>query len=467
MKKVGVSLLHFVVAVTTSGVASAADIRRADGFAEGQRLAAEAGVPHLVFVHGSPWQPLSTRLLEEAWEAPRLAEEIAFPAVFTAIAIPEDPDEEEREAFDKRHEGWEARTYSTLPALQIHASDGHLLLIRQGAALRNMAGVPEWGAFLNDALTDAARRRDFRAVLDEMEERDESGEEGKPCVVEVLDGLLGLPITADADALERIALHDPEDSLGWQARLEFKPWDGHLREITAKIGDGKAAEVVEEMDRRLAAGSATPPQQALLLGGKGMALASMDQLATAWKCFEEALAAAPDDPLARALNRHGQRVAGLPLREVFPANSLLRDREVGQNLTRDHATFTLSSASADDKPEHHPSLFRGLHSPSGFAFHTAAEKDAHIIIDLAGDCLLQAVRIVNRNNLHERAATLKLWISADGESWQDVWQADGAAPAWDIPFEEPIRASYLKVGLDSSSPVPFHLLAVDAYGGRD
>jgi hypothetical protein len=198
-----------------------------------------------------------------------------------------------------------------VPALQLYAADGHLLLVRQGRALRELATLGEFAAFLNQTLAHAATYRDLRAALDTAQAGNDPAR-----ALELMDQLLALPLTPDPDTLKRLAQLDPDDRLGWQARLNFKPWDTHLREITDRIRDGKAAGVVEEMDRRLAAGSATPPQRALLLGGKAMALAALDQLPAAWQCFQEALAAAPDDPLARALHRHGLRVAGQPLREA-------------------------------------------------------------------------------------------------------------------------------------------------------
>lgn len=460
------ALLVIVAAIWSATSVLAVDVVRTQGFAEGQKQAAEKGIPHLVLVHGSPsWQPLATTLLDDVWENSRLVNEVNFPVVLTTIAIAENPDKEEQGAFDQRHNGWNPKSYRTLPALQLFSSDGHLLLVRAGKALHDMVGAPEWAAFINQQLAAAATRRQLRAALDSLETQDNKVKQGVGDALPILDQLLALPFNPDADAMERLALHDPEDRLGWLARLEFKSWDAHLREIKASIDDDKANEVIEEMTRRLAAGFATPPQQALLLGGKGMALASMDQLAAAWQNFEQALAVAPDDPLARAVYRYGERVAGRPLRVAFPTDSILRGREVGDNLTRDQATFTLSSAESDN-PQHHASLFRGPYSPSGFAFHTAAEKQAHITIDLAGACALQAIRIVNRNKLQERAASLKLWTSTDGEAWQQVWHAEEAAAAWDIPFKTPINARFLKVGLEADTPVPLHLLAVDAYGQR-
>jgi hypothetical protein len=453
-------IVAIIAAVAAASLASAAEVGRADGFAEGQRLAAGVGVPHLVLVHGAPWQPLGTRLLDVIWNSDALAGSLEQPAILTAIAIPHDPGEEEIRTFNQLHLGWNPKSYSTLPALQLHAADGHLLLVRQGRALRELATPGEFAAFANQVLADAATRRELLAALDAAEaENDQAPAHG------LLDRLLALPFTPDPGTLERLTRLDPDDRLGWQARPGVQPWDTHLREITARIRDGKAAEVIEEMDRRLVAGSATPPQQTLLLGGKGMALASLDRLTDAWQCFQDAHAAAPNDPLARALHRHGIRIAGLPLRETLPDDSTLRGREVGRNLTRDHATFTLSSASSDN-PADHASLFRGQHAAAGFAFHTDAESDAHIVIDLHGDCRLRALRIVNRSTLHQRAETLTLWTSGDGKSWQRQWRAEAPAPAWEVVLDPPVPARFLKLGLDRDTPEHLHLRAVDAYGER-
>ncbi len=445
------------LALLALSLVASAKVERASGFAEGKDLAEKAGAPQLVLVHGSPWQPLSTRLLELVWEKAALENSLESPAVLTTIAIAEAPTEEEAKDFNERHAGWDPKSYSTLPALQIHAADGTRILTRDGRELRTLATPGEFGAFLNDALGLAAKRRELRTRLEGAADDAEA--------LTLIDELLQLPLTPDADLVERLKQLDPGDQLGWQARLGFKPWDPFLREITARIADGEAAAVIEEMEQRLARDHVTPSHRALLLGGKAMALVGLDRGSEAWATFGEALAAAPEDPLARALHRHGLRVAGLPLREAFPTDSALYGREIGENLTRDHASFTLSS-SASDHPEHHASLFRGPYAPSGFAFHTGAEKDAHIVIDLHGDCRLRALRIVNRNKIHERAATLTLWTSVDGRTWERHWQAEEPAPAWDILIDEPITTRFLKLGLDRDTPEHLHLRAVDAYGER-
>jgi tetratricopeptide (TPR) repeat protein len=446
--------------IAAAMMAAAGDIRRAGNFVDGCRAAKETSAPHLVLVHGSPWQPLSTRLMEIAWDTPELAKSLTAPAVLTAIAVPHDSDEEETKAFNQSHKGWDPRSYTTLPALQLYAADGHLLLVRQGRALRDLATPRELTTFLNETLSHAATRRVLLAALDAAEA---GGDNTR--ALDLLDQLFKLPLNADPDSRARLARQDPHDTLGWQARLNFKPWNTHLREVVASIKEGKAAEVIEDMDHRLAARSVPPSQQALLLGSKAMALAELGQLSAAWGCFEEALAAAPEDPLARALHRHGQRIAALPLRELFPPESALQGRKVGRNLTRDHATFTLSSADHDD-PAHHASLFRGAYAPTGFAFHTAAENNAHIIVDLHGNCTLQALRIVNRESNLERAATLTLWTSTDGMTWQNQWRSEAPAPAWDILLDPPVPAGFLKIGLDSATPEHLHLRAVDAFGER-
>ena len=201
------------------------------------------------------------------------------------------------------------------------------------------------------------------------------------------------------------------------------------------------------------------------MGAKGKALASQGKLTEAWHSFQEAQRVDPKGPNGKAMFRYGTRIAGIPSREAFPNQSTLRNKPIGSNLSRDHATFTMSSA-ASDNPKEHPTLFKGNYARSGYAFHTDAEKNAHIVVDLKSPCQVKALRIVNRNNIHERAKTLTVWASTDQKSWQKIWAAKAAAPEWDIPLESPVTARYLKVGLNSPTPEHLHLRAVDVYGTR-
>lgn len=194
-------------------------------------------------------------------------------------------------------------------------------------------------------------------------------------------------------------------------------------------------------------------------------LVKQAKLSEAWVLFEEAKATDPEGPNGKAMWRYGVRVAGLPLRATLPKGSSLNGKELGENLSRGHASFTMSS-SQHDNPEFHSSLFGGPFAPSGFAFHTGSEKDAHIVIDLQGECEIRALLVTNRASSKERAESLTLGSSSDGKEWQTQWQAGEVLPFWGIHLETPVKARFLKLGLDRKTPEFFHLTAVDIYGKR-
>jgi alpha-D-xyloside xylohydrolase len=113
-------------------------------------------------------------------------------------------------------------------------------------------------------------------------------------------------------------------------------------------------------------------------------------------------------------------------------------------------------------------LFGSDNAPDTHAFSTQKERSAHIIIDLRVDKVIQGVSIHNRTgqgrSVLERAATLAMWSSMDGKSWDSVWQAEDVQPVWNFRFKTPIRARYLKIGLQGENFL--HLRRVKLYGPR-
>ena len=80
---------------------------RADGFRAGAALAKQQGVPLLVYVHGSDWNLLGRRLLDEVWDDPgtdRLLRE--FDVVLVDIDVLQSASEDDREKFNQLHDGW-------------------------------------------------------------------------------------------------------------------------------------------------------------------------------------------------------------------------------------------------------------------------------------------------------------------------------------------------------------------------
>lgn len=113
-------------------------------------------------------------------------------------------------------------------------------------------------------------------------------------------------------------------------------------------------------------------------------------------------------------------------------------------------------------------LFDAVNAPGTHAFSTQKERNAHIIIDLKTEEVIGGVAIHNRTDqgkfILERAATLAMWSSMDGKTWEAVWQAEEAQPVWNFLFKQPVHARYLKIGLQGENFL--HLRRVKLYGPR-
>jgi len=106
-----------------------------------------------------------------------------------------------------------------------------------------------------------------------------------------------------------------------------------------------------------------------------------------------------------------------------------------------------------------------------FAFHTRDEKDPWIVIDLQNVHRVEYVAITNRTTMPERAKTLTMWVSTDGDSWEKVWGADRGEASWEIRPEgikagakiTGIDCRYVKLGLREDVGT-LHLRSVRIYG---
>ena len=108
----------------------------------------------------------------------------------------------------------------------------------------------------------------------------------------------------------------------------------------------------------------------------------------------------------------------------------------------------------------------GGYQNNGFAFHTTAESNPWIVIDLQQAYSLTRLEIVNRRddpNALGRAKTLTVWVStsADGP-WTPLWAARDAQQQWDIELPSPVPARFVKLGLREQAI--FHLFSVKIFG---
>ncbi len=103
-----------------------------------------------------------------------------------------------------------------------------------------------------------------------------------------------------------------------------------------------------------------------------------------------------------------------------------------------------------------------------FAFHSPNASTSHpaVVIRLAEPAEIRHIEIQNRRNpkFHARARDLAVWVSDDGQSWQQVWKS--AQPSGEYAIELPAgtRGQYLKVGLEGEGIL--HLNQIVVYGPR-
>lgn len=125
-----------------------------------------------------------------------------------------------------------------------------------------------------------------------------------------------------------------------------------------------------------------------------------------------------------------------------------------------HATVTYSSTSRFAR--YGDTLLTTQEFP--FAFHTEAEKEPWLLIDLGKTQPVVGIRIQNRSDAQgNRTRNLHVWLSEDGEIWKQVFEATDPQFRWDIRLSSSEPARYVKIGLINPEPVFFHLKGVDVF----
>ena len=103
-----------------------------------------------------------------------------------------------------------------------------------------------------------------------------------------------------------------------------------------------------------------------------------------------------------------------------------------------------------------------------FVFHSPNEgsESPAIAIRLEQECEVAHIDIENRRSeqFYDRAKDLAVWISQDGQEWQQVWKSDSPAASYAIDLPDGSRARYIKIGLDGRGIL--HLNQVVVYGKR-
>jgi hypothetical protein len=145
----------------------------------------------------------------------------------------------------------------------------------------------------------------------------------------------------------------------------------------------------------------------------------------------------------------------------------------GQIISRE-ATVTTSSTLAGYPRK--PNELVAENPAADFAFSTQPELNPWVQIDLGQEFAVTGLRVLNRLNAGqpgmERAATLSVSVSSDGNAWQEVWKADSSLRQWEIPVNDFVagaqipgrKARHLRLELKPAKPEYLHLRQVEVWG---
>lgn len=144
----------------------------------------------------------------------------------------------------------------------------------------------------------------------------------------------------------------------------------------------------------------------------------------------------------------------LPALEPFPGE-----------LLSSGGLIRLSTTSNWDAPESHA----GVLEEKGGRLHTDSEVHPHVIVRLAKLGELSGIVVADTSTGYNasRIVPIKVSVSEDGQSWQEVFRSEKPGGPWRIPLEGKVpRAAWVKVERDDDRKEVFHLAAVHVYGRR-
>ncbi len=229
--------------------------------------------------------------------------------------------------------------------------------------------------------------------------------------------------------------------------------------------------ILKETDQQLILGVATPDGK-----GKEMAIEKEDI-----ELRKEMKASSMPEGLAKTiapiefldLMEYLKSLEG-PLPSVEDGWTLTTLPEVGP--LRNHGSYvelsrTATVAYPSDFPAHwlkHSGLLLSGVDPSHreFAFHSpdhdTPSPSIRIRLNQPGE--VRHVSIQNRQNpaFYSRAKDLALWVSENGQQWEQVWKSQQPAGSYEIELPSGMKVQYLKIGLDGSGIL--HLNQVVVYG---
>jgi hypothetical protein len=98
------------------------------------------------------------------------------------------------------------------------------------------------------------------------------------------------------------------------------------------------------------------------------------------------------------------------------------------------------------------------------SFHTDAEKEPWVIIELKDEQPVIGLEILNRTDTHwSRVKNLHVWLSSDGTHWEQVFNSAKAERRWWVDLKQPKHARYVKIGTVNAKLQFFHLKGVKVY----
>lgn len=275
-------------------------------FGVGQQTAAEKKEVLLVLAHGSDWNILGERILDELWNDSEFLSKTG--CVLADVDVLQAPSTESKQANDTRNKGWveKGSGLRTYPAILAYAPDGTLIGSRQGAdlprkvveirdvTLKLAADCQAW-VELTAAAAKAKAEADPTSELALLIQRD------------------GLPLVRHPSLLEDLRRLDPHDASGHLARLSLPHWNTLVQQATSEAQAGKGEEAERRLLGLLSNTAYTREQRAglhLALGSAYRHWTDHDELAA--KHMRTASTVAPDSVCGTAGMRLYLRLYGGP-----------------------------------------------------------------------------------------------------------------------------------------------------------
>jgi hypothetical protein len=238
-------LIAWLIVAAVSLFGDGAGSEYADGYAPARAASTARDVPLIVYVHGSDWNQLGERLLDDVWRARRVRAAIGdIDLVLTTIDTLQSPSDKEQETFKVVHEGWKKKGLVTYPALIAYLPDGTVLGSRQGETLPRSA--VDARAALIELATASDRALGLRREIAVAKERhDDLGEAA--AILNVVD----LPLDRPIDLLKRLKEIDPDDVNGLRRRLLLPPWQALIASASKDAKEGRGDEAIQRLQSLL------------------------------------------------------------------------------------------------------------------------------------------------------------------------------------------------------------------------